>query len=310
MGSDPGLALVERVTNGIDAVVNLAAQRQGNVSEVRTPREAALAWFNVSTGGFNALTAGQRRSLGLMVRVRLEDSSEPRRPTVVIEDTGEGQTPALMPMTLLSLNESNKADLPWTMGTYGQGGSVALGFARATLILSRRHPTLSARDASLIGWTLVTEHPAGENGQKYPNYQYLVVASNDVPTLDAKLLPELNGGTKVTHIAYDLQRLTGPVTTQLWQFLHSALFELILPFELSGSRRNDPANNSRIIVGNRARLDRPVRPKNPTVVGLRAGDLGQPPYVGVRVLYPHSVHVDPLSRRRKPIRVVADELLA
>ncbi len=254
MGSDPGLALVERITNGIDAVVSLRARTDGSPTKPRDPREAGRLWFGVPTSGFNELTAEERRKLGLNVRVRLDESGEGRRPTIVIQDWGEGQTPKQFPKTLVSLNESNKADQPWTMGTYGQGGSVALGFCKATLIISKRSPTIENAN---VGWTLITEHPAGENGQKLPNYQFLVTSSGEVPELRPELLGDLQHGTKVVHVAYDLQRLTGPVTTQMWQFLHSALFDPVLPFELSGTRKNDPANNTRIIVGNRARLERP-----------------------------------------------------
>jgi len=211
-------------------------------------------WFGVPASGFNELTSEERRSLGLNVRVRLDESGDDRKPTIVIQDRGEGQTPRQFPKTLVSLNESNKADQPWTMGTYGQGGSVALGFCEATLIVSKRSPTIEIAN---VGWTLIQEHPAGENGQKLPNYQFLVTSSGEVPELPPELFEELEHGTKIVQVAYDLQRLTGPVTTQMWQFLNSALFDPVLPFELSGTRRKDPANNSRIIVGNRARLERP-----------------------------------------------------
>lgn len=275
MGSDPGLALVERITNGIDAVVSLAQRVDANNRKPNDPREAGRILFGVPESGFNELSAEQRRKLGLKVRVRLDDSGEPKRPTIVIQDWGEGQTPTALPKTVLSLNESNKADLPWSMGTYGQGGSVALGFCKATLIISKRHPSLGEAN---VGWTLITEHPAGENGQKLPNYQFLVLSSNEVPEFTPELLSDFDHGTKIVHIVYDLQRLSGPVTTQMWQFLHSALFDPVLPFELSGTRKNDPANNTRIIVGNRARLERPESARGDLEVAHRdtyEHDLGE-----------------------------------
>jgi hypothetical protein len=107
-----------------------------------------------------------------------------------------------------------------------------------------------------VGWTIVQriEDPFA---QRLPNYQYLVTGEGEVPELDPSLVPWLEHGTRVIHIAYDLQGWTGPYTTGLWQFLHAALFDPVLPFLITGKRAKESRYGSRIVIGNAARLERP-----------------------------------------------------
>jgi len=253
LGSDPALGLVERVTNGMDALLDLGRlQHQGDAPA--TPREAARLWYGVPPGGVGDMTETERRDLGQKLRVWLDESGDPKRPTVVIEDEGIGQCPPAFPRTLLSLNEMNKVGQTWNMGTYGQGGAGTYGFSSATIIISRRHPAFLDGEDDLVGWTIVREHYDPEL-EIMPSYKYLVGPGNEVIGLDTGLFPDLRHGSRVVHIAYDLQGWTGPFTTGIWQFFHSALFDPVLPFLITGKRRKEKDYGSRIIIGNAARLD-------------------------------------------------------
>jgi hypothetical protein len=265
LGSDPALGIVERVTNGMDDLLDLGhAEHPDQVPS--SPREGARAWLGVPPGGVGDMTDKERRSLGEHLRVWLDESGEDKRPTVVIADDGLGQHPSDFPRTLLSLNESNKVAQPWNMGTYGQGGAVTFGWSRATIILSRRHPSHLDGRSDRVGWTIVSEYENDPTLQMLPSYKYVVTGANEVPTLDPSLVDELDHGTRVIHVGYDLQGWTGPFTTGLWQFFHSALFDPVMPFHLSGKRKKEKNYGSRIIIGNAARLAHPDRAKGDVAV--------------------------------------------
>jgi hypothetical protein len=267
VASDPALGVVERVVNAMDAMLDLGHEEHP-ADAPRSPREAADLWFGVPTTGLADMPEETRRGLGEKIRVWLDESGDPKRPTVAIEDEGIGQVPDRFPGTLLSLNEENKVGQPWNMGTYGQGGAVTFGFSKATIIISRRHPKFGNGSREKVGWTIVRriEDPTA---QKLPNYQYVVDSMGRIPELEPDLLPDFKYGTRVIHVAYDLQGWTGPFTTGLWQFLHAALFDPILPFLLTGKRKKERKYGSRIIIGNVARLQRPDRARGDLDVAHR-----------------------------------------
>jgi hypothetical protein len=258
MASDPGLAMIERLTNGIDSLLELAVLLDPS-ADPKTPQEAA-ALLGVPAGGIQDMTDGQRRALGEKLVISLHESGAKRRPTVRVTDRGMGQHPSLFQKTLLSLNESNKVGKPYTMGTYGQGGSVTFGFSKYTLILSRRHPSLleDGQD-DVVGWTIVYEEETDPSKNILPRYVWVVQENGSPFTLSGSLFPDLPYGARITHVEYDVQNLQGPFTTQMWQFLHAALFEPVLPFIVSGDRAGDPkksdgTSDSRVVIGNAARL--------------------------------------------------------
>lgn len=258
MASDPGLALIERVTNGIDSQLELAVHVNPGATP-KTPEEAAEL-LGVPSGGIEAMTDTERRKLAERLTVSLHESTVKRRPTVRVEDRGIGQHPAAFAKTLLSLNESNKVGKPYTMGTYGQGGSVTFGFSRYTLILSRRHPDLlESGQEDLVGWTIVYEEQTDPTKNIMPRYVWIVQLDGSPFTLPASAFPDFPHGARISHIEYDVQALQGPFTTQMWQFLHAALFEPVLPFIVTGDRANDVKKkdgtpDTRVVIGNAARL--------------------------------------------------------
>jgi hypothetical protein len=258
MASDPGLAMIERLTNGIDSLLELAVLLHPDAAP-KTPQEAAQL-LGVPTNGIPEMTDTERRALAENLVISLHDSGIKRRPTVRISDRGTGQHPSMFAKTLLSLNESNKVSKRYTMGTYGQGGSVSFGFSRYTLIVSRRHPgLLDPGQPDLVGWTVVYEEQTDPAKNILPRYVWVISPDGSPFTLPASLFPDFDHGVFVTHIEYDVQALQGPFTTQMWQFMNAALFEPVLPFILTGDRstdvkRKDGTPETRVITGNAARL--------------------------------------------------------
>lgn len=258
VSSEPMLALVERITNAIDACLELKAATSN--STAASPRIAAQQWFGVPTAGLSAMSDAERRQLAQNVSVTFEESGSAKRPTLMITDKGIGIHPDRFESTILSLNGSNKINAPYTMGTFGQGGSATFGFSSATIIISRPHASrLESQDDS-VGWTVVVEY-FDETTMKAPSYVYYSPTSTaGAFTLTPSLLPELEHGTRVIHISYDAQRGATAFTTGPWQILNATLFDPILPFILGGNREGtDPEwkkNHlpTRVITGTATRL--------------------------------------------------------
>jgi hypothetical protein len=255
VSTSPGAAIVERITNAADAELELAYEL--SPTKVASPTLAATYYYGVPAEGVGAMSETARRVLGEKIRVSLEDSGVETRPTVVVTDLGIGQTAAALPRTILSLGESNKLSSLHLMGSYNQGGSASLSFARATIIVSRRHPQLLGGAEDRVAITVVEQRD--DPRKKVPNYEYLTDGAGNIVTLDPALFPRLTHGTRIIHVRYDLQ-IKGPWTTQPYMFLQAALPSMPLPFVLGGTRTKpaDPPGD-RVILGNAARLDNAVR---------------------------------------------------
>ena len=262
IASSPATALIERVTNGIDGMLELEAERHPE-SSPSSPRRAAREWFDIPRGGLAELSDKKRRALAENIRVILEDSGEADRPTINIADHGVGQHPADAPKTLLSLNENNKVNKPYLQGAYGQGAAATYRFARYTVIVTRREPTLNHGRKDLVGWTVVWEDPANPAVDKLPVYRYLVDADGEIPVFDPNLLDDPDWhGVRVKHISYGLRGYKAAYTQPqngLWALLHSSLFDPVLPVLVGGNRPIDEKAagkaSTRVVIGNAARLD-------------------------------------------------------
>lgn len=262
VASSPAPALIERVTNGIDGMLELEAELHPG-SLPASPRLAAREWFGVPRNGLAELPDKERRRLAGNIRVILEESGEAERPTVTILDHGIGQHPADAPATLLSLNENNKVAKPYLQGAYGQGAASTYRFARYTVVMTRRAPELNGGREDLVGWTVVWEDPADPAVNKLPVYRYLVGGDGEIPTFDPSLLADPDWhGVKVIHVAYELRGYKAAYTQPrggLWALLHSSLFDPVLPMLVGGNRKLDVKaagkDSTRVVIGNAARLD-------------------------------------------------------
>lgn len=278
MGSDTGLALVERLTNGIDALLELGVlENPGSMPE--SPEEAARRLYGVPKDGLGAMDDKSRRALAENLWLSMHDSGKKGRPTVVVSDRGVGQHPSDFGSTLLSLNEENKVGKPYTMGTYGQGGSVTFGFSHATIITSRRHANHLGGKPDAVGWTLVREDPGDPETTMMPSYKWLVAGDGSTLSLPPDCFPDLNFGTNITHVEYDIQSLSSAFQLGMWQYLHNTLFDPVLPFVISGDRT--PAERkagSRVVIGNAARLAHPEKARGDVDVAVHdvhVVDLGE-----------------------------------
>lgn len=241
---DPARSLLERVTNGIDAVIERAHQEHHGKPDCRTPREAAEAWFGVPPAGLHKLSDVARRKLAQgAVTVSLTAGDGRAKRAVTIADKGIGLSVEQMPRTILSLNAENKIDKFYLSGAFGQGGSATLASSDYTLIASR-----SIKDPNTVAFTVVKLEPP--QGIKLGTYVYLTV-SGALPTTQ---VPDAFGdfSTVVKHFGYDLDDYPSPLgPNSLYGRAQAILFEPIIPFWFV----NEVNNYSRTIKGSRTALN-------------------------------------------------------
>lgn len=283
IGSDPGHAFVERVTNAIDAVIERESARQlrpkkGKAVIPPSPREAVQAWFGVPGGRVANLEARgkkgrpvegpSRQELADNVVVRILEGHGRKTPTLEVRDRGIGLTARQIPRTILSLNEQNKIDKPYLAGAFGQGGSTALAFSpTGCLIVSRRQPDLLPEgEEDSIAVTFVRYNELDVTLNKNGRYEYLTLPNGEVPSIRPTKAYDFEPGSRVVHFHMEIpqysQRLT-QLTGSLWWLLQNALFDPVLPIWAEERRREmlqskdggkDKEKDRRTIAGNYTRL--------------------------------------------------------
>jgi len=252
--TEPGPPIVERINNGIDAMLELR-YKELDSPEIApaSPRKAAEEWFGIKGGTLNRKKDNQAiNELAPNVRVEVYDSGEPRKPSVSICDQGIGQHPEDFPSTILSLGESNKIGKSYLCGAYGQGGSATFMWCDYTIIVSRRRPQHCNGKTDLVGWTIVRRWD--DISLKLYTYQYLVTDLGKIPTFSSKDIDQCNFdyGMYVIHIGYDLGKLSTFWSIVGYRYLNNLLFDPVLPYTIKDHR--EPKPQDRYMYGSRGRL--------------------------------------------------------
>ncbi len=219
---DPARALIERVTNAIDAVIERAHAEHNGKPVCATPRAAAQSWFAVPSQGLHKLSDGAARKLAQeSVTLVLYPGDGPDKRTVEVIDNGVGLTQDQIPKTILSLNAENKLDKFYLSGAFGQGGSATLASSAATLIASR-----SSKTPGTVAFTVVRFQPP--TGLKLGSYVYLTL---DNEVLTTEKVPRDFASTHVRHYGYDLDAYKGALgPNSLYGRAQGILFDPVLPF--------------------------------------------------------------------------------
>ena len=127
---DPIGALVEKITNGIDALLTRICLDKGidptSSSAPQSQGEAIKQFFGNKVSEFDLSEKEVREIASKTVRITGEGS--PEKPTMSIFDSGEGKHPDDFTKTFLSIGGSNKIRIKFAHGVYNQGGAAALKF--------------------------------------------------------------------------------------------------------------------------------------------------------------------------------------
>lgn len=263
LANQPVNPIAERTVNGMEAIIELARQREladdVTAKAPTTPRDAVMRYFGVPSldqlpklddSAQSKATRAKARELARQLRVRLLWDKVAREFTMAVEDDGIGQPPALIHRTLLSLGSTTKADKPYLIGVFGQGGSSAYAVSKYSWVISRRAKDLLQGNADGAGWTIIKHvFPKGRRDDYFaylaghPDGRVPFVSGADADTA------KIPHGTRFVHIAYDFGRGGSAITRQLYTALNHVLYNPILPFELYAQRQTpDP------IFGNGYRL--------------------------------------------------------
>ena len=135
--SRPDAALVEKLVNSIDArLMNECLVRGIDPESEAAPqsiREAVSQFFEDNpdspiAGLISEWPTEKRLEIARYISLSATGQKPPNDPSFSIADSGEGQVPKNMPLTLLSLNRDNKLRIPFVQGKFNMGGTGVLKF--------------------------------------------------------------------------------------------------------------------------------------------------------------------------------------
>lgn len=246
LAGEPMNPLAERTVNGMEALIELARLRElkKNPGAVRpaNPRDAVLRYFGFpKIDTIERLEDEERNALRAKIdevrknlSVKLDHDKKSKQFSVTIRDHGMGQVPQKMHRTLLSLGESDKADKPYLIGVFGQGGSSAFSVAEYSIVVTRRAPDiLKPGEDDGAGWSIVRAiYPKGRRDL----YWAYLAATEDgqVPRVSAAETDKagFEHGAQFTHIKYDFGTADSAIARLMYPALNHVLFNPVLPYDL------------------------------------------------------------------------------
>jgi len=261
--ASPIPALVEKVTNSIDAILMRKCYETGidpkSTDAPRTMIEAIEKFFpNYKYWDLSSHKKQQAENIQII-------ADGPRMNTsLIIYDDGEGQHPKDFEKTFLSLLRDNKKDIHFVQGKYNMGGSGAIIFCgknKYQLIASKRFDRKGK-----FGFTLVRRHPLSEKEEftKIETWYEYLKLNGKIPSFDIKMIDlklynrEFTTGTVIKLYSYDLPSGSRSVISRdLNQSLNEYLFEPALPLYTIDKKKRYPEdkNPERDLYGLKRRLE-------------------------------------------------------
>jgi len=273
--SRPESAIVEKFINSVDAVL-MAECLKRNIdpasSEAPESIQKALhEYFNVYEGKLTNVTPAERSKLA--DKIGFVATGSKQDPNYAIFDFGEGQSPAKLSDTILSIRKSNKLRIPFVQGKFNMGGTGVFRFCgdhNIQLVISKRNPEVSVHETDPSkekwGFTIIRrEYP--KQGMRSSSYKYLA-PSNEILSFEAASLPILPSahpnpygkpmeyGTYLKMYNYKIGTgLRSPVILNLYYKLSLLMPQLALPIRMY-ERRDYTANSlETVLSGLSVRVD-------------------------------------------------------
>lgn len=191
--SRPEHAIVEKLTNSVDALIQLKVIEDDGNSPPLSVKDAVEKYFGIPEG--NLIYTTQNERTPLVENIQLFSTGKKKETCIFIADQGMGQPPEKFKDTLLSINKSNKVNLPYLTGSYNMGGTASLSFSgdlEMNLIISKMAPSINKNNSKDWGFTLIKRFEGEEIGGEEAAYFYLNSSGNILTTNEnsLKILPE------------------------------------------------------------------------------------------------------------------------
>jgi len=241
--SSPVSIFAERITNAIDAIIELEAEKNQQIKSLKTPRKAVEVAFGIPETGLTKILEKQRgdivNEIGIEVFVRHRNNEI----NVAFRDKGIGLTRYEMPKTILSLNESNKIRKQYLVGQYGQGGSTTCAHSEYTIIITKKF------NSTNVSFTIIRYNELKDDFlMKDGKWEYLVMEDNLPPSISDK---EFEQGTMVIHVDYQSNQAQGFIN--YYELIEQIMFDPPIPFWLYYDKWSE--GNRRSLFGARRRLE-------------------------------------------------------
>lgn len=249
--SNPIAALIEKVTNAIDALLTKKCYEleidPASDEAPKTMEEAIERFYPNNNWDLKQFRRKQAEEIQIIADGKGPRNQRNQYPTsVVVYDNGEGQHPENFEATFLSLLRGNKNSIHFVQGKYNMGGSGAIVFCgkkRYQLIASKRY----TNDGD-FGFTLIREHPKKESDQaKETWYEYLLndgkIPSFPIDQLEVGLENrKFKTGTLIKMYSYQFPKGYYGFAQDLNQSINEFLFTPALPLLTKDTAERYPRN--------------------------------------------------------------------
>ncbi len=259
--SAPIAALIEKITNSIDAVLTKKCFEVGidpkSLDAPESMDEARTMFFPKHKDWDMASIRNQQAE-----NIQILADGPKKNTSLIIYDDGEGQHPEDFEDTFLSLLQGNKNEIHFVQGKYNMGGSGAIVFCgkkRYQLIASKRYD-----NTGQFGFTLIREHPRSkeeERTKKNTWYEYLKI-DGKIPAFDVNqqhlglFKRKFTTGTIIKLYSYDLPTGISDISRDLNQSINEYLFEPVLPvYTIESEKRYPQSSLRRGLYGLKRRLE-------------------------------------------------------
>jgi hypothetical protein len=263
----PECALVEKLINSVDASLIKECYLNGikpdSPSAPQSIMEAVEKFFKIDKGNLANIDSTTRTKLA--EDICLVATGSKSKPSYIIADRAEGQTPQAMPSTFLSLPDKanrNKLKIPFVQGKFNMGGTGVLRFCsekhNLQLIISRKNPILAKdikSDSTVDKWgfTIVRrEYPNNSRGNSSYTYlapkgKILCFEADSLPLLPGKYPNayerELKWGSYIKLYEYRTVGLRTIMNFDLYNRLSLLIPNLALPIRLYERREGYSAHS-------------------------------------------------------------------
>ncbi|SDG56112.1 hypothetical protein [Psychroflexus sediminis] len=250
--SNPIAALIEKVTNSIDALLTKKCYEAGvdpkSKDAPQSMNEAIYKFYPNTNWDLQEFRRKQAEEIQIIADGKGPKSKKtPYDTSVIVYDDGEGQHPHDFERTFLSLVRGNKNDVQFVQGKYNMGGSGSIVFCgkrRYQLIASRKYDKKGD-----FGFTLIREHPKRKTDKsKETWFEYLLI-DGKIPSFKIDKLKlglenrKFESGSIIKMYSYQFPKGYSGFAQDLNQSINEYLFNPALPLLTKDTEKRYPNNN-------------------------------------------------------------------